>query len=194
MKRKATPHTMSAYAQMVARVREPTADRRKRHKRLTYSPVMRTVVEHKEDQGHTGMLAPGRWGKRWEYVESDLVRRASYDPEAMALVRKAGGLKALINKMFPMLNPERKMAMLSDVGKMISKSPTRDKRTGKLTRRVPGGIASIIQAKKKAYDAEFAHVLVPVFVAKQGKSRTRKEKRTAKSALARLKARLAFKE
>lgn len=156
--------------------------------RRCYTPVMRRVVEHKEDQSHRGHIMPGRWGKRWEYEYDGLSKRAAYDPESMAMVQRMGGLKRLINTMFPTLNPERKLMMLSDVGKMISRSVTRDKRTGKVTRRVPGGVAAIIQAKKKEYDQLEIPALVPRDKLNRRRRWSKKEKRKHYDARDRLRA------
>src|SRR5688572_29830715 len=72
MKRKPRPAGMS-YAQMVGRLVEPAPSNKRKVKRkagkTAYLPVMRTVVEHSEDQSHRGHLMPGRYGKRWEYAD-----------------------------------------------------------------------------------------------------------------------------
>ena len=92
---------------------------------------------------------PGRHGIAWEHMGEGLTDNAAYDPESMALVRSMGGIRKLVNRMMPMLSPQRKALLIErfesmshamqrsvEQGKALSKAQKRKLKAAKKRRLV----------------------------------------------------------
>lgn len=118
-----------------------------------YQPKAK-AVRYLVDPLPTYYEVSGRFGIAWDYLHEGLSRRAGYDPETMAEIRKLGGIKALVKRMCPTLSEDRLM-------------------------RVVANVESICHAKQRELDGPD-----PLH---RAKAWTKKQKRTKRSALAKLK-------
>lgn len=75
-----------------------------------YQPKARKRVYHAPSS--TYYEPSGRYGMCWNEMGEGLSKLAQYDPASMEVVRKTGGLKALIARMCPSLHPTRQAQLL----------------------------------------------------------------------------------